>query len=204
MRVVSPCFYENNFPARRLINSCEKFGYNLHLYGQRETFSNWYEVKVVRLLEELKTLDDEYVIYADAADTWFIKPPMFIEDLLDYSGRIVISSETQCYPDSSFAPTFAHIPGAYKYPCAGLFVGEREYIIDWLEYFKTLDFGTNDQAYWIYVLALNDEDVDIDIDFGCDFFQTMANYGSNDMPRACALHFNGGAKEERMAQWENR
>jgi len=214
LQVYSACFYSDSTPAKRLVESCERFGLPLTLYGVGETFQNWYHAKVIRLREELEKSDADIVLYTDAADSWFLHADSFVEKFNRFDTRLVVSSERNCWPDGSLHSKFRPDIGSYRYPCAGQFVGYRESILVMFDAFYGWDYGHNDQAYWLKLMA--DRCFDAKVDSNCILFQTMDserlddtmqkclgrlwNVETSTMP--CLVHFNGGSKHERIAEFD--
>lgn len=182
--VVSACFYPDTKPAWRLIKSCEQRGIPLHLYGVGETFQSWWDAKVVRLIEELKRLPHEYVMYTDAADTWCVSTlfPHWCprEDGVLVSGErscfppgMVLSNRlpTRCYPEPR-CPYEREWKGNLPFPCAGQFTGKRDAVISALESLRRIpEHETNDQASWIHGMVNGYVDAKVDV-WGW-YFHTM-------------------------------
>ncbi len=229
--VTTACFYPTEQPIWRLRKSCEHFGIPLHPYGVGETFVSWRHAKNVRLVEELETIKDRYAyaIYTDGADTWFLDGLERIWEqfemmlyALEYYGKTVqtiVSGETECYPCAELHNWFPKDGGIYRFPNAGQFFGKTEFLIDKLreidDAYKKLD-DYNDQSYWLRAFADGRMD-DVVIDTRATLFHTMSSLGMEFTAETvgnriyvtdlhawyapCAIHFNGGGKEERMQEW---
>jgi len=212
LQVVSACFYADKTPARRLIQSCERFGLPLHLYGVGEPCKSWYDAKIVRLRQELERLDCDFVLFVDAADTIIVSNPVRSEMYDMYS----ISGERNCWPDGSIASSFSRLgkPRMYPYPNAGGIYGPRTTLIECLHAIP--QYSENDQECWHR--AMVDRKIFPEIDDNATIFQTMDReviggtlakrsdgrlVNLYTMTTPSVIHFNGGNKEARMQEFED-
>lgn len=209
LQVISACFYADVSPARRLIQSCQRFGLPLHLYGVGEPCKSWFDAKVTRLIQELEKLDADVVLYTDAADSFLVAPLPDID-------CVEISGERNCWPDGTLSRLFdfGRNSVTYKYPNAGGFCGPRLGVIENLSALP--EVSENDQECWHH--AYRDHcGVYAAIDGDAEIFQTMDGeilggtlakrsdgrlVNLYTMTTPSIVHFNGGNKEARMAEFE--
>lgn len=154
--VVTACLAGNTKQIERLQESCEFNKLDFAYYGVKERFVNWYDAKIVKLAEFLKTKESEYkyVVYTDGFDSWALKDEQTILDTFNsFNTRLVIAGETNNYPLKLDREDYET---PFRYPCAGQFMGETKTVIDALEVMKTnysnidIPDGSkhNDQALW--------------------------------------------------------
>lgn len=190
LTIVSACFYDDETPAFRLIESCKHFGLNLSLYGIKEFGNNWRNMKVVKLLEHLETITTEYMLYTDAGDSW-----MYADEKLILRGfnryhkcDILIGGERSMYPvfdcdypkasasDFGFGPNNLHTdlkPTTMRFACAGGFMGKTTKVKKALKRLLELSPDENDQLLW-HLLFLSKE-MRVKIDYSSTVFLNMAN-----------------------------
>lgn len=218
LKVLTACFYppfaDTHF---RLRSTSGIFGVPIHCYGIGERFESWRQAKVTRLIQELESVHEQYMLYTDASDTWFTGgKDAIMEGFASYGARLLISAERECYPFPDLHDQFPDDVGVYRFPNAGQFMGETAYVLDVLRDIDATYHGRhdyNDQAYWLCGFA-DGRIQDGKIDHQCRVFQTTANETigediefSQGVARLrnmitgtnpSLVHFNGGGKEERM------
>lgn len=206
LTVASACFYDNELPAQRLIHSCEKFNLNLSLYGIKQFGDNWRNMKVVKLLEHLESIESEYVLYTDASDSWMLfDEETIIKKFKKHEADILISGERNVYPEIS-----REYPKSYtsiRYLCAGSFMGKTECVKYALKLLLKYPEDSNDQLLWHHLFL--DEKMNIKIDYTASVFLSMCGIDldaisivshANNPPvilletdeYPCVIHFNGG------------
>lgn len=204
--VCSPCYYSSREPLKFLLDSAKEQDIQVHLYGEGKVFPGWIPIKVNGLREFLKTRDESHVLYTDGADAFFTGELSSIRDMYELAGAppLLMSAELECYPYYELGPNFPDhgLPNRYPYPNAGQFIGERDYIIDCLDVLEADYYGGNDQGWW--QLGIVDGKMNVQLDSGCDLFQTMSggadqhvsvldgfvvNHVTGGAP--CLMHFNG-------------
>ncbi len=238
MIVVSPCFYPSKAPASHLLTSAKRFGWNVHLYGVGEKWPGFIEAKIFRAIKELKRIEDDTIAFIDSNDVIIQAPPVDVQrlyqDNLLASAPMVVGSEVSCYPryfkchffNLSNVPTGGKNKWLFRYPCPGVVIGDREYIIQAMERMawwytsgemKRLypQYADCDQTPWVVCWLTGD--IHYKIDYHCELSIALNRIdsrpcrgwptyeldgsgirraGSSIVP--CFAHFNGGAKTKLM------
>lgn len=115
--------------------------------------------------------EHETMIYADCADSFFqnsFEPP---------KDRIVYQTEKACFPFVAQAPHFDKMSSSrWRYLNGGGYCGSTRLIIEFFEKYKLLNIGSKN-AQWAqqeaFLLAKSDG-FPIDLDFNCEYFQSVA------------------------------
>ncbi len=212
---VTPCYYPNLDPIKRLRESASLLKIPLTIYGMGEGYSVM-KAKIDGLVSTLKWNRDLYthVLYTDGDDSFFTwnKESIMADYIFLGSPPCLISAELECAPVQNIAGLFL-TPGPYRYICAGGFMGEIDYLIEKLQLIKATyidnpEIECNDQAYWS--LGLVEGHLDgTEVDSGCEVFQTMSGGAIKDLvwdqatksyhniiteSSPAVLHFNGRTK----------
>lgn len=136
MRIICPCYAEETKYAKPLLETFQAKAPNfcscVLFYGVGEEFTNFYETKVIRVVEILRELDDEIVMLCDSFDVIVNKPLDNLEqDFKDLKCKMLISAEANCFPFNDYAKFLAKNSNTVlKYPCAGCWIGYKQFIID--------------------------------------------------------------------------
>jgi hypothetical protein len=70
--VLAPAFYPSVAPVWRLCESAAAHNIPLRLYGVGEPYKGWVDVQITRLWQELEHATEEYFLYTDAIDAFFV------------------------------------------------------------------------------------------------------------------------------------
>jgi len=117
LTILAPAYYNDWSKVKYLKESAEYLDMPIHWYGFNKPYTGWYNVQIIDLITELKSLETPYVIYTDASDTIF-NFPIYTPGILPQKEWIIMSQE--------------HDGGL----CAGGWFGPREYAISALEILK--------------------------------------------------------------------
>ncbi len=164
--------------------SCKYFGLDLTTLVTKNNKWETHRNKDIELLSALKNLKlNEIVLFTDGYDTLFIgNEEEILKRYYDAVGKkdILISGEKSCYPDSSLAGQFQHIPSDFKYVNSGGIMGTVKFFLKALseiekirrELLTNLDlFPFSNQYLWTLYFIKNQEK--IAIDYKCKLFQTL-------------------------------
>ena len=101
-----------------------------------EPYSNYYELKITRFLAEIHKLPHKYkyILYADGSDVVFQGTMQGICDKFNYIGELILmGAETGLAPFKALRTYFPQSKTPYAHPNAGVWMGEREVVVDSLE-----------------------------------------------------------------------
>ena len=215
LEIYTPCFYDNTQPIERLAKSCERLGYALIPYGVGELWPGLVNAEIIRFRQTIERSTADLVCRADGADGWFIRPPESLLDAFEFYGKdVLIGGERQCWPFDLMHHKFDY-ERQYPYPNGGNVIGKRESVkaaLDELVKLSLPEHCGNDQAHWLTWLPQDNVAIDTD----CRAFFSTSNDNltemcGRDMGRLlnkatytypCLVHFNGGGKDERIAEFE--
>jgi len=202
-----------------LMESCQRFGLNSHLYGMGEDWPWLYEAKVVALRAEIEKLDSDYILVSDGDDAFFLAGEDEILDKFKASrARILISADRQQaegdakWPQSILRDRYPKSPTPWRYCNSGGYLGKREDILDllhamfdverpdYIPIWRSRDWS-NDQ-FRMSIVYLNGYPLTVDTE--CRLFQTMGCVEDGEMEwngarvsnlrtgsTPCHIHFNG-------------
>ena len=138
-------------------------------------YDKLYYYKVVSVLEYIKeNLQGkyEYILFLDATDTNFLKPPTdIVEKFSELNCSLIMGAEKGLWPPTNYVHLYEkkQTSGENKYLNSGTYFGLTERIIfhltDIIE--KEYQTGIDDQGRWTIQYLLND---DIIIDYENNFF----------------------------------
>jgi|688.fasta_scaffold238712_3 hypothetical protein len=139
MKIIAPCFTNNKEYANPLVNSLKKYSPeysdSLILYTDGTTSTDFYHTKMFHAAQAMKNIDDEIVILVDAFDVLVNKPLKNIEeDFKKHECKLLISGEANCFPFKEYESFLSSKSNTkLKFPCAGCWIGYREYMIELFE-----------------------------------------------------------------------
>ena len=218
LEIFTPCFYPNKQSIERLERSCQRFGYNLIPYGVGENWNGLVHGEIIRFRQAIEHSTADVVCKVDGADAWFLRgPEALLEAFEHYQCDVLIGGERQCWPLGDMAGKFDQ-SGQYPFPNGGNFMGRREAMkvaLDDLMKLSLNEHQGNDQAHWLTYLPKPG----ISVDTECRAFFQTSNDGFNGVfpifrkgdsefmnvmtfTCPCLVHFNGGGKDERIAEWD--
>jgi hypothetical protein len=113
--------------------SCRQHNVWLHVIGADETFRGWYGSKVLRIGRAIRELPEEikYILYLDGRDSIVTAPlDQVVNGFIACQRGVVVSAESCCWPcrDEEWIGTFENKPARRNFPCAGVWMGERQSI----------------------------------------------------------------------------
>ena len=189
LTVLSATFYKNMEPVVALKNSCSRFGLSLVAYGIGKKFPGFYKAKVVKLLEALRKVETEYVLFCDGSDTVILKDEKTIvatyEKIVNSTGgEIVFGSDMKCFPYPLLTSVFEDRGKGYKasvcdwkgkkrrwvFLNAGVFMSTKRYLVQCLTRLmamysndsKAVAHPEDDQGWWCMAIARGLVEVGID------------------------------------------
>ena len=126
LTILAPAYYSDWSKVKYLKESAEHYSIPVHWYGFGKPYTGWYNIQIIDLLEELKSINTEYVLYTDASDAMF-NTNIYEPQIAPNEAWIIMSQE--------------HDNGL----CAGGWFGPREYAIEVLEFLRDfIPIGTSD------------------------------------------------------------
>lgn len=205
---IDPLFYSNltkeDMNYVECLRFCSRNGEDhnrLKEYGDISLYSKFWYFKIVKVLEFLKTIDCEIVLFMDALDTNIIAPLKEIENIYnkDFKAEIVFGAEKDLWPVTKYADLYKQT-NSDLYLNSGTYIGKREYIIKKLE--EIVEEGiqnlSDDQGAWSWAY-LTDDKIVIDDEMKL-FFTTHKNkketYAGIVKPNSCIIHDNGPVSTE--------
>lgn len=178
--LISPLYgYPSNYETSFYKNAREYFkDEEIHIVTNPSVIegSYYYKFYYYKLIDILSYLEKniqgnfEFVLFLDALDTNFIKPPIDIIDkfkLLNCS--IIMGAEKNLWPPTNFSNLYEKKPiiTDYKYLNSGTYFGYTRKIIEHLKEIVEKEYIHDDQGAWTIQYLLHD---DIMIDQKSDFF----------------------------------
>ncbi len=182
--VCTACYYDTMEAIWPLSKSCEKHGMKLHTFGLGENAGTAYEIKVLGLVDFLRTVQTKHVLYIDGADVLLAGgireiARKYVRALNPGTDPILLGTEVRCWPYGSLRATFierADRAGRlteFVYPAPGMIMGETNAIIKALEVLKEtrknhlrLPYHDDDMGLWS--LSIADGSVNPSLDYRCD------------------------------------
>jgi hypothetical protein len=167
----------------------------------------------------------EHIIYFDAFDVVFTTPPELIVELANefFHNKLVFNAEKNCFPDQSLAEKHPSTSSPWRYLNSGFAVGKTDHMLATLRWVDAdnipndsrLPDGTgvhpNDQDN--FMRAFVSGELPIELDTTAILCQTLCgttkeelSFGSRDIENVvtgafpCAIHFNGPAKTDGLAE----
>lgn len=109
--VLSAVFYKNESLFATLKDSCNRMGLESVLYGVGQRFPGFYRAKVVALLEAIRDVKTDHVLFCDGRDSLVLGDEQAI--LAAYKnvckaskGKIVFCADRKCFPYPELASGF--------------------------------------------------------------------------------------------------
>ena len=185
--IITCAFYDNEEYAKssveRLKNSVNGFGYEL-IVATGKSCKSLQDIKVKKLRPTLEDMDQEWIMWVDATDTYCVKDPIESIDLVKKCGKeILISAERNCWPENNLAHNFSPSPYEndefpyYRFLNSGVFVGLRKNVIKHLKILESMMEKDNsleepwmtDQALWTRMFIQQKElGASIKLDLECN------------------------------------
>lgn len=168
--IVVTNIYQENEQTKQMVNSFERFGYELAItkadfpYGR--IFNN-----LVQCYKRAAT-GHETFLYSDGGDTYCQKPFTVPSD------RLVWSTEKHCYPKKELAEQYpkTRIKTDWKYLNNGGYCGNMEILLEFInKYIGKLPMDANCQhETMVAFLKAKKDGFPIYLDYKCEIFQTLA------------------------------
>ncbi len=192
--------FDMNIEGHKLAESCVKYGYDLEVLGQGKPFINFRQAKLELLIEELEKLEEEYVMYTDGLDSWFLRPNI-LNAYKKYNADVVVSANRDHYPATKLYEGYPKGKTSFVYICSSQIIGRRVEVIKTLRTIMTKYEGYTDQEGWNYCYVKGF--INVVVDGNCGLFLNMTNVSKNELDDKFtlletgnipyAIHF-GGAK----------
>lgn len=176
--LVVSCNMMNPQDAHMLVKSCEVYGYPLQFYGHHGGFYNFRQIKIDMLLDILKGVHSEYVMYTDAFDSWFLKPNI-LEIYKTFDKPVVVSGNKDHYPHTTLYTGFPEALTSFRYICCSQFIGPTDKVIQTIETIRDKWSGHTDQEGWHYCYV--NGWIDAEIDHYCKLFLNMTRVTLDDI-----------------------
>lgn len=181
-------YYNDYVPTQPLIRSATRHSIEFVAYGLKKHWNNHKETKIDGLLEALRDIDADIIVYCDGADSCVMKP---------FDSAYFDSLNTDFL--------FSHEKNAYPHPiqlksniCAGQFIAKAKPLVKALEY-MSLSTSSDDQGIWQEYLQNYDS---YEVDTNHHYFVAMGDYSKDDLTDDLrfkktgeypfSYHFNGG------------
>lgn len=209
--------------AQKLVESCSRYGYNLDY--QDFPFQNFRQFKIDSMLDYLKSVNNEHVMYTDATDTWFLRKNIFNvyrnhfgEDAIVVSGNRDHYPQTQLY-DMTKEDEYFSSHTSFRFICSSQFIGPRLKLIELFTIMQKEYQGMVDQEGWHYIKVKNLYPFHIDKD--CRLFLNMTQVRPDEVDQffrlketwkfPCSIHFGGPkgadlnaiAMSEMFGRWQS-
>lgn len=186
--VLAPDFYTSHHNTRYLRTSAASLNVPITFYGTGEPYRGWLDVQIHRLLDEIKKVNTDYVLYTDSSDA------IFIRDLDDVA--FVLRTHT---------PEIVMSVEADGGLCAGGWLAKTGFALDaltWLGHWSYDGDDGNPQTRWRE--AVKEGCIEVTEDAHRHIFQVadepleiirgqrpvITNLRTRSLP--CVLHFAGG------------
>ena len=225
IKVVLPCVFENPDPIWMMTHTCERFGIEPKLFGIRETYAGWIDLKVDKYLKVAKEVQAEgysHILYSDARDAWFCSGLDEIAEKYNALGTppILLSAQRHKFCggydkwydmiewDRSRLLPYVGTPGQ---------LCEVEALIQALSYmdanYDRLTLPDDDPPYWIKFMV--DFPGSVTLDHGSHIFMNVGDMGHGEWTikdgrainlltdsKPSVLHFNGGSSDCLKGKWD--
>lgn len=178
LSVIAPAFDPNTSYALRdaalLTFSAHRVGINPIYFGLGKPWSSWRE-RLKEALAVLPSIETTHVLMTDAFDALFICGESEIIDAYNRAGAppLLLSAERDCWPDTSIAGDFPQFEVPWRYPNGGGWMGERQYLIDYIPQVLECGDSENDQELWARAFLLGMLP-GAKLDHWCRVFQTVS------------------------------
>lgn len=136
MKIISPRFTDNFNFSKPLTDSMAKKSQNnlkdIIFYTDNTKNTDFYHTKMLHASKTMKEIDDEIIILVDAFDVIVNKPlDGIIEEFKKFDCKLLISAEANCFPFKEYEFFLSqHSETKLKFPCAGCWIGYRDYMIE--------------------------------------------------------------------------
>lgn len=171
LKVISYNF-DNNRDGERLVHSCAAYGYNMSWVGQGQGFKNFRQAKLDLLLEELMKVEEDYVMFTDGLDSWFLRDDA-MKVFKTFKSPVVVSGNRDHYPvtDIYKVEEFPEAPTSFRFICSSQFMGETQQVINTIRIIQGTYGGFTDQEGWNMCVVRGT--IPAVIDYKCKLFLNM-------------------------------
>ena len=66
--VIAPAYYQSLYPVRYLVESAKRHGVDIYWYGLGKSYTDWFNIQLIDILELLPSIKSTHVLYTDASD----------------------------------------------------------------------------------------------------------------------------------------
>ena len=211
LTIATYCHHPDKILYRRIVESCNYFGYNLFIYYGDGSHWSGNRVWIINsFLDQLRLVKTEYVYLTDAFDVWMLRDEKSIlEAFKSYDCNILLPSCRRNEPIDKLGNKFPVSPTSYRYVNGGQTMARTRDLIDLYELLLkkySIEKTTNQQGDLSY--AVVNKDADIKIDYYCKVFQTMIDVDLDELKivdgiiinketgsNPCSIHFTGPKEE---------
>jgi len=177
-------FTSFRFPGSAQL-SLEHLGVAIDVVHPREPYSNLRRIFWLR--EYLERIETEYVLVLDSHDTFVTSDLFGIVDAFRKQGsRLIFQGEAFEWPRageiSDFYDDIAPGDSPFRYLCAGIMMGEREFLKRVLERACRLDPLHPNDDQGVYKQVFREFHPECSIDTHCRLFQSLTDYKHPDHP----------------------
>jgi hypothetical protein len=136
--------------------------------------SKWrgFGTKIIYLIKYLKTLQGyTHFIFVDAYDVIFLEQLYEIENRYhnSFAGKILFSTEKNCWPDPSLAEDYPDNPSRWKYLNSGAYIAPIKEFLELTDKYP-IEYADDDQLYFTKLFLKED----IKLDYDCQIFQSYS------------------------------
>ena len=168
--IVCTNIYAPNEQTRQMVNSFERFGYEMAITNAEFPYGRIFN-NLVQLYRRAATGHDTFV-YSDGGDTFCQRPFTVPND------RLIWSTEKHCFPHVHLADEYPEPPikTDWKYLNNGGYGGSLDLMLEFVDkYIGKLPMQANCQLETTHAfLKAKKDGFPIELDYGCELFQTIA------------------------------
>jgi hypothetical protein len=195
--VCTTFFDPKNNKGSVLVQSCKRFGVEVHNFGAQTRFDSFLETKLKPMRDHLSGVSADMALFLDGNDTIMVSEPERILASWEKVGGVVVGSELQTWPHLHLKPAMDEIAAKsgskspYKYIDTGFIMGKRkevigllDTVIDSVAHYKEkmpyLNRRRLEDDVGLFVLNLVDGKIDINLDYKCKFIAALRNIPAED------------------------
>ncbi len=159
--------------------SLASLGLKMDVIRPAESYTNLKRIRWLR--EYLDAVDTDYVLVMDSHDTFVTSD---IYDIVDgfrkLDRRVLFQGEGNDWPPADdskdFYDSIAPAGARFPYPCAGIFMGEREFMKRLVDRALEIPPVRKNSDQGVYKKAFAEFHPEADLDYECALFQPLTDY----------------------------